>query len=125
MSWEYPVYDGKNITPYYIVSLFDYLLINSNKDGIITARTLNDYNMSYLINLKNVIPYNVLFNISPKILYNDDTNTINMLMLRRPSIEDDTDLSESCVSSCYKLNTRYFNTIDEIRTYLPETYNLP
>ena len=36
MTWEYPVYNGTNILPYYIVSLFDYMIIKSFKDDVIT-----------------------------------------------------------------------------------------
>ena len=124
MTWEYPVYNGTNILPYYIVSLFDYMIIKSFKDDVITIQDVRKYNLN-TYSIKNIIPYNLLFNIAPKILYNDDTETLNMFMLRKPSIEDDHDLTSSCIDDCYKLNTRYYNTVDEISTYQPDRYDIP
>lgn len=126
MAWEYPVYNGTNILPYYIVSLFDYMIIKSFKNDDITVQDVRNYNLgNYSTPEMKVIPYNLLFNIAPKILYNDDTETLNMFMLRRPSIENDHDLTESCVNECYKLNTRYYNTTETIATYQPTKYDLP
>ena len=126
MTWEYPVYNGTNILPYYIVSLFDYMIIKSYKDDVITIQDVRNYNLgNYSAPEMKIIPYNLLFNIAPKILYNDDTETLNMFMLRRPSIENDHDLTESCINDCYKLNTRYYNTTETIEAYQPTKYHLP
>ena len=129
MNWEYPVYNGTNIKPYYIISLFDYMIINNyNKHnttanmGIVNKFGLTNEECNNIRN--NIIPYNILFNISPKILFNDDTGTINMLMLRCPTIEDDTDLTESHWD-CYILNNRYYNTTEPVEKYMPKSYSIP
>lgn len=129
INWEYPVYNGTNIKPYYIISLFDYMIINNyNKHN--TTANMSIVNKFGLANEEcnnirnNIIPYNILFNISPKILFNDDTGTINILMLRCPTIEDDTDLTESHWD-CYILNNRYYNTIEPVAKYMPKSYSIP
>jgi hypothetical protein len=38
-------------------------------------------------------------------------------MLRKPTIENDHDLTGSCINKCYKLNTRYYNTTEAIAAY--------
>ena len=38
-----------------------------------------------------MVPYNLLFDLNPRIAYNYENDGINVLMLRRPSIGTDTD----------------------------------
>jgi len=38
-----------------------------------------------------MIPYNLLFDLNPRIAYNYENSGVNVLMLRRPSIGTDTD----------------------------------
>lgn len=51
----------------------------------------------------NMIPYNILYNIYPRILYNDEKNSITVLTLRRPSV---------CDQDSQKLVKHYFEMTD-------------
>lgn len=93
INWEFPYYDNTNIIPYRIVSPFDNFLNN-------TSTNIPDIYQKYynaLIDITdssygtNMVPYNLLFDLNPRIAYNYETDGINVLMLRRPSIGTDTD----------------------------------
>jgi hypothetical protein len=63
---------------------------------------------------ENIVPYSFLYDLNTRIAYNDDFSTINVLMLRRPCIEKDSDeyiISEinSVKIDGYELTKRYFN----------------
>ena len=93
INWEFPYYDNTNIIPYRIVSPFDNFLNN-------TSTNIPDIYQEYYKALidttdssygTNMVPYNLLFDLNPRIAYNYETDGINVLMLRRPSIGTDTD----------------------------------
>lgn len=93
INWEFPYYDNTNIIPYRIVSPFDNFLNNTstNIPGIYQEyynSLIDTTDSSYGTNM---VPYNLLFDLNPRIAYNYETDGINVLMLRRPSIGTDTD----------------------------------
>ena len=125
LSWEYQVYNGSNIIPFPIISLFDFVAIHKYANNKIDeyweelgARNLQQYD------ILRSMPYNLVYKISPRIAYNDDTNTLNCFMLRRPAIGDDNDIKETCVQNCYKLNNRLYNLTDGINN-MPNSYQIP
>ena len=125
IAWEYQVYNGTNIIPYRIMSVYDYVMIdrfnkNPSPDNMedMESRGLYSYTNA------NRIPYNMLYRLRPRIAYNDDTNTLNCFMLRRPAIGDDNDIKETCIQNCYKLNNRLYNLTDGINN-MPNTYQIP
>ena len=61
----------------------------------------------------NMIPYNILYNVYPRIAYNDEKKSVNVFMLRRPSI---------CDRNGTKLDKHYF----EMTSYpeCEQPYNL-
>lgn len=111
INWEFPYYDNNVIIPYRIVSQFDNLLKN------IQSSILNEYYQNYKNSLTNsqlyenrMIPYTLLYDIKPRIAYNYESETINVLMLRRPSIGIDTDfISGEEFNEKYEFNRRLFN----------------
>ena len=107
------------------MSIYDYVMIDRFKkdpspDNMedMESRGLYSYTNA------NMMPYNMLYRLSPRIAYNDDTNTLNCFMLRRPAIGDDNDIKETCVQNCYKLNNRLYNLTDGINN-MPNTYQIP
>lgn len=63
----------------------------------------------------NFIPYNLLYSIYPRIIYPEDKNRVNVLMVQQPTISSEYD---------YKLTKHYFSTLNYIDLYpdLPEPY---
>lgn len=95
INWEFPYYDNTDIISYRIVSPFDNFLRNCSKNNKIPEIYQEYYNA--LIDTTdssygaNMVPYNLLFDLNPRIAYNYENDGINVLMLRRPSIGTDTD----------------------------------
>jgi len=58
-----------------------------------------------------MIPYTLLFDINPRISYNYESNVINVLMLRKPSVGIDTDIINNSTEfkQKYMFNRRLFN----------------
>lgn len=65
--------------------------------------------------MNNFIPYNLLYTVYPRIIYPQDKDRINVLMVQQPTI---------CSATNYKLNKHYFSTINYTDIYpdLPEPY---
>lgn len=63
----------------------------------------------------NFIPYNLLYSIYPRIIYPEDKNRVNVLMVQQPTISSEYD---------YKLTKHYFSTLNYVDLYpdLPEPY---
>ena len=113
---DYPMKINENtVMPYQIISDFDYLLYYNSqynpafKDPVYSAHILN-----ILSKNKNIVPYSFLYDLNTRIAYNDDFSTINVLMLRRPCIEKDTDkyiisTADNVKLDGYELTKRYFN----------------
>ncbi len=113
---DYPMKINENtVMPYQIISDFDYLLYYNSqynpsfKDPVYMAHISNVLNRN-----ENIVPYSFLYDLNTRIAYNDDFSTINVLMLRRPCIEKDSD--EYIISGInsvkidgYELTKRYFN----------------
>lgn len=114
INWEFPYYDNKNsIIPFRIVTGFDNLLNNCQSN--IPAIYQDYYNA--LTNLAdasygtNMVPYTLLFDINPRICYNYENDGINVLMLRRPTISNDTEyIDSSNYKSIYNFNHQLFDT---------------
>ena len=118
INWEFPYYDNTNIIPYRIVSPFDNFLNN-------TSTNIPDIYQDYynaLIDIAdasygtNMIPYNLLFDLNPRIAYNYENDGINVLMLRRPSIGTDTDNINNSVEfkEKYEFSHQLFDLTDSI-----------
>lgn len=118
INWEFPYYNNINIYPYRIVSPFDNLLNNTS------SNIPNIYNEYYntLIDTDNspygtnMIPYNLLFDLNPRIAYNYENNGVNVLMLRRPSIGIDTDNIDTSIDfkEKYEFSNQLFDLIGGI-----------
>lgn len=92
INWEFPYYNNKDIIPYRIVSPFDNFLNNTTDIPEIYEEYYNALIDTTVTSYgTNMVPYNLLFDLKPRIAYNYETDGINVLMLRRPSIGTDTD----------------------------------
>lgn len=110
INWIYPKYTNSEVTPYRLVSSYDYLV---KLDSSIN-QTKYDKLVNGDDNIKKMVPYNLLYTVYPRVAYNDEKDTLNCIMLRRPTIGTDSDINS--FDKCYKLNKRYFNlTKDEIK----------
>jgi len=102
------------------VSSFDNLLNNID----IESEDYNIYKEYYnaLIDTKNspygtnMIPYNLLFDLNPRIAYNYENDGVNVLMLRRPSIGIDTDNINTSTDfkEKYEFSNQLFDLTSEI-----------
>ncbi len=118
INWEFPYYNNANIIPYRIVSPFDNFLNNTSTN---IPEIYQDY-YNALIDIAdasydtNMVPYNLLFDLKPRIAYNYETDGINVLMLRRPSIGTDTDnISNSKeFKGKYEFSHHLFDLTDKI-----------
>ena len=117
INWEFPYYNNKDIIPYRIVSPFDNFLNNTTDIPEIYEEYYNALidttDASYGTNM---VPYNLLFDLKPRIAYNYETKGINVLMLRRPSIGTDTDnISNSKeFKEKYEFSHQLFELTDKI-----------
>lgn len=118
INWEFPYYDNTNIIPYRIVSPFDNFLNNTstNIPGIYQEyynSLIDTTDSSYGTNM---VPYNLLFDLNPRIAYNYENDGINVLMLRRPSIGTDTDNINNSkeFKEKYEFSHQLFDLIDSI-----------
>lgn len=94
INWAYPHLTSEtSVELYQILSSYDYIKNSAEFDD----KTVN---------------YNELFDIYPRIMFNNDRKTINTLMLRCPTIGKDNDID----TSKYKLQKRYFDLI-EVNTF--------
>lgn len=118
INWEFPYYDNTNIIPYRIVSPFDNFLNN-------TSTNIPDIYQEYYKALidttdssygTNMVPYNLLFDLNPRIAYNYENDGINVLMLRRPSIGTDTDNIDTSTDfkAKYEFSHQLFDLTDNI-----------
>lgn len=132
IDFAYPQYTmNNNVKMYQIVSDFDYLIKYMKTNGMIMTGSTYDNRYEELsqkygndnIN-SDMVPYSLLFDISPRIAYNTEYDTINVLMLRRPAIGKDHDNMNN-IQDCYTLQQRYFELSDnqEIKK-LKFPYNL-
>lgn len=113
---DYPMKINENtVMPYQIISDFDYLLYyNVQYNPSFTDPVYMAHISKVLSKNKNVVPYSFLYDLNTRIAYNDDFSTINVLMLRRPCIEKDTDeyiisTPDNVQIDGYELTKRYFN----------------
>lgn len=113
---DYPMKINENtVMPYQIISDFDYLLYyNSQYNPSFTDPVYSAHISKILSKNKNIVPYSFLYDLNTRIAYNDDFSTINVLMLRRPCIEKDTDeytisTTDNVKIDGYELTKRYFN----------------
>jgi len=85
------------------------MLINNSED----YDGYQDYQKALQKSYNNMIPYNLLFDITPRIAYNFENNGINVLMLRRPSVGIDTDIidNEEEFNQKYKFSHQLFDLI--------------
>ena len=111
INWIYPKYtNDSKVTPYRLVSGFDYLMKISEQLQSEYPDKWSKLNGS-VDEITNMIPYNLLYTVYPRVAYNDEKDTLNCLMLRRPTIWSDSDINS--FDKCYILNNRYFKTKDE------------
>ena len=63
-----------------------------------------------------MVPYNLLFDLNPRIAYNYENDGINVLMLRRPSIGTDTDNIDTSTDfkAKYEFSHQLFDLTDKI-----------
>ena len=73
----------------------DHIFTHSDAGGISIENSTSKINM--------LVPYNVLYNLYPRVLANTDANCINVLMLQEPTISDETS---------YALKKHYFSIGD-------------
>ena len=66
--------------------------------------------LNYISNLDMTL-HTEMFAISPRIAYNSNTNTVNVLMLRKPCIGKDEPVVAKIEEGMY-LRKRYFNILD-------------
>ena len=120
INWEFPYYDNTDIISYRIVSPFDNFLRNCSKNNKIPKIYQEYYNA--LIDTTdssygaNMVPYNLLFDLNPRIAYNYENDGINVLMLRRPSIGTDTDNIDTSTDfkAKYEFSHQLFDLTDKI-----------
>lgn len=117
INWEFPYYDNTGVIPYRIVSPFDNLLkLLLNNSNNLNNSYIDHYNK--LVNAEpygtNMIPYNLLFDISPRVAFNYNTRNINVLMLRRPTIGEDTDNTTIAFDTTYKFTRQLFNLSSDV-----------
>ena len=120
--WEYPLCagDGSNqVHAYKYVSSFDYLSkwLFTYDDNYRQTYQNNDYakKNTHLTKNKYILPYNMAFELSTRIAMNTDDGVVNVLMLRLPSVEFDTDICEITDDGelkGYDLTQRFF-ALDE------------
>lgn len=116
LKWEYPAYTNNKIEGYRLVSDFDYLAKFYDKSGLPQndyLKECNKLNSSTLIKAKDnkIIPSALLYELTPRIAYNSDYDTINCLMLRCPVIGTDNDkLTDD--NKIYALNKRYYDMVN-------------
>lgn len=118
INWEFPYYNNTNIYPYRIVSAFDNLLNNTSSN---IPDIYNEY-YNTLIDTDNspygtnMVPYNLLFDLSPRIAYNYENNGVNVLMLRRPTIGVDTDNIDTSIDfrEKYEFSNQLFDLTTKI-----------
>lgn len=112
MKWEFPYEtfapgeDGTGMQPYIghamLVAPFDALLsycmrteeLQDKYNNQLSSQSpdyLSHYNALAKRCGKDMIPYNLCYDMYPRIGYNADTNSINIMMLRRPAIGYDSD----------------------------------
>ena len=113
---DYPMKINENtVMPYQIISDFDYLLYyNSQYNPSFNDPVYGEHISNVLSKNKNIVPYSFLYDLNTRIAYNDDFSTINVLMLRRPCIEKDSDeyiipTMDIVKIDGYELTKRYFN----------------
>lgn len=113
---DYPMKINENtVMPYQIISDFDYLLYyNSQYNPSFTDPVYNAHISKVLSKNENIVPYSFLYDLNTRIAYNDDFSTINVLMLRRPCIEKDSDkyiipTIDNVKIDGYELTKRYFS----------------
>ena len=73
--------------------------------------------------ITEMVPYNLLYSIYPRVAYNDEKNTLNCIMLRRPTIGTDTDIDSFNKCYIFKRDQMYINTISDIE-YLKPPYTV-
>lgn len=135
IDWTYPYYVDNRVIPYQIVSDFDYLIKylirwnNENPDQQYYLEQQYIDKNNKLVNKygesgagENMIPYTLLFDLTPRIAYNTDNDSINVLMLRRPTIGSDNDTKKDFEKS-YILNKRCFDIGDGEIQKLKIPYN--
>lgn len=136
---QYPVYKDSKVYPYEVKSpleiikknLFNELLsktedevqhLDDGTDKIVKTKeeiALEKLNVtlhsSYSeINTSDIIPYNLMFTIYPRVLDNTDFNVKNIFMLRKPTIQNNENEN---------LSKHYFDVIDSQSTHLIPPYN--
>lgn len=85
------------------------MLISNSED----CGSYQGYQRALLKSYNNMVPYNLLFDITPRIAYNFENNGINVLMLRRPSVGVDTDIIDNIeeFNQKYKFSHQLFDLI--------------
>lgn len=129
VSWEFPVYcNSLNnndefyqvnnvIHSYKIVSPYYYLIAkleelegkkNPHLNYYIDNLKLSIDSFKSEVDEKNCLPYNILYDITPRISNNSDNNCINICLLRAPTICEDNDKGIHNFTD----NERYYNITD-------------
>lgn len=135
MKMEYQYIKSNNVIPFRIVSDYDYMICRIDESPLVNQYTINEERLKqlqlkngrYTNNMKSTafaIPYSLLYNVYPRIAYNNDYDTINVIMLRKPCFEQDNDIyinnSDDLKNTGYNLNKHYFTlqpgqTIEDIK----------
>lgn len=134
MKWEFPYEtfipsDEGGMKPCIghslLVSPFDMLLTYCNRTEVnkdlynnqLGTRKDGDYERHYKALRKrsgqDIIPYNLCYDINPRLAYNSGTNTFNVILLRRPTIGYDTDAI--LTDETYYPDMQYLNLKDPIK----------
>lgn len=113
IAWEFPYYNKKEIIPYRIVSPFDNFI--KNKHGMLKDNSIYKSYYDALVGTPlygdKMVPYTLLYDIEPRLTFNYNTGSVNVLMLRRPSIGTDTDIIKDSndFKEKYEFNRRLYN----------------
>ncbi|WQJ53430.1 MAG: hypothetical protein [Wendovervirus sonii] len=110
LNMEYVVPINNNESEHYQISNDFDILSAYLKDKNMLPKIYENKITNLLNKNTHIIPYSLLYDIYPRICYNSDAKTINVLMLRMPSLQYDTDIYDES-NYIYSLNKHYFEIL--------------
>lgn len=125
IAYENPAEYDTNLSELQINSFKAELLDVAYSDDSINEDDNKKFDLEYyekytkkedgLVSRNNFIPYNILYSIYPRIIYPQDKNRINVLMVQQPTISSEYE---------NKLSKHYFSTLNYVDVYpdLSEPY---